>query len=120
MEPTEKEKTRQQKTISDSKEMRGALHLWLEQVAHEANNMGLTLQDMVAQIKNLEVCPTKNNLKETFIKPYIKSAFQLTSTEKMTAEQVTKTYDAMNKLISTHWHIYLPFPNEEERQRNKQ
>jgi len=106
-------------TVAESEAMRNALHLWLEQVAHEANNHGLTLQDMVAQIKNLEVCPTKDNLKETFIKPYIKAAFQLDSTNKMTAAQVTKTYDAMNKLIGTNWHFHIPFPSQETKYHNE-
>lgn len=51
--------------------------------------------------------------KETFVKPYIKSAFNLDSTEKMDSEQVTETYDALNKLFGYHWHIQLPFPSRE-------
>lgn len=99
--------------IAESKAMRGALHLYLSQVAHEANNQGLTLQDMVKVIKLLEIRPNTTNLKETFVKPYIESAYKLNSTEKMDSEQVTETYDALNKLFSYHWHIHLPFPSIE-------
>lgn len=94
-------------------QQRKSLHLWLEQLAHEANNQGLTLQDMVAVMKKLEVRPSKDNLKEVFVKPYIKAAFNLDSTNQLNAKQIDETYDAMNKLFSYYWHIHLPFPSEE-------
>jgi hypothetical protein len=92
---------------------RNSLHLWLEQLAHEANNNGLTLQDMVKVVKKLEIRPTKDNLKETFVKPYILAAYGLDSTEKMNSQQINETYDALNKLFSYHWHIHMPWPSEE-------
>lgn len=95
---------------------RGALHLYLSQVAHEANNMGLTLQDMVKVIKKLEIRPNTINLKETFLKPYIKSAFDLDSSEKMSNQQITEAYDALNLVFSHYWHICLPFPSDEAKQ----
>ncbi len=102
-----------EKQISGSQ--RGALHLYLAQVAHEANNKGLTLQDMVAVVKKLEIRPNTSNLKETFLKPYILSAFQLKSSEKMSNQQIDEAYDALNKLFSYYWHIHLPFPSDENR-----
>ena len=99
--------------IAESKAMRGALHLYLSQVAHEANNQGLTLQDMVKVIKQLEIRPNTKNLKETFAKPYTLSAFGLDSTEKLDSEQVTELYDALNKVFSYYWQIHLPFPSVE-------
>lgn len=113
METEQETKQRKKTKIAESKAMRGALHLYLDQVAHEANNQGLTLQDMVKVITKLEIRPNTINLKETFVKPYIQSAFNLDSTEKMDSEQVTETYDALNKLFGHHWHIYLPFPSIE-------
>ena len=103
----------QRTTIAESKAMRGSLHLYLQQVAHEANNMGLTMQDMIKVMKHLEVRPNIINLKETFVKPYIEKAYDLNSTEKMDNVQVTETYDALNKLFGYHWHIELPFPSRE-------
>lgn len=95
---------------------RGALHLYLAQVAHEANNQGLTLQDMIKVVKKLEIRPNTTNLKETFLKPYIESAYGLKSSEKMTNQQITETYDALNKLFSFYWQIYFPFPSNEAKQ----
>lgn len=109
---TEQQKTRKTK-IAESKAMRGALHLYLSQVAHEANNQGLTLQDMVKVIKQLEIRPNTKNLKETFAKPYALSAFGVDSTEKLDSEQVTELYDALNKVFSYYWHIHLPFPSRD-------
>lgn len=113
---TEKIRTStQNKTkIAESKAMRGALHVYLQQVAHEANNQGLTLQDMVKVIRQLEIRPNTKNLKETFAKPYILSAFGLDSTEKLDSDQVTELYDALNKVFSYHWQIHFPFPSKEE------
>ena len=113
MEPTEKEKTRQQKTISDSKEMRGALHLYLAQVANEANNRGLTLNQMVKIIKHLEARPNVFTLKEIFVKPYIKKNFNLDSSMKMDSDQVTEIYDALNLAFGYHFDIHFPFPSRE-------
>lgn len=94
---------------------RRSLHLWLDMLAHEANNQGLTLQDMVKVIKKLEIRPNVNNLKETFVKPYIKSAFGLDSTNQMNTQHINETYDAMNKLFGYYWHIHLPWPTNEYR-----
>lgn len=95
---------------------RNALHLYLEMLAHEANNKGLTLQEMVKEVRKLEIRPTKDNLKETFVKPYIKSAYGLDSTEKMSNQQISETYDALNLLFSHKWEISLPFPCDADRQ----
>lgn len=100
-----------------SNSQRGALHLYLSQVAAEANNQGLTLQDMIKVVNKLEIRPNTSNLKETFLKPYILSAYNLQSSEKMTNQQITETYDALNKLFSYYWQIYFPFPTDEEKQK---
>jgi len=107
------DKQRTPKKVSDSQAMRGALHLYLSQVAHVANNQGLTLQDMVKVIEKLEIKPNTTNLKETFVKPYIEKAFGITSTEKLSAEQVTETYDALNLVFGHYWHIELSFPSRD-------
>lgn len=99
-----------------TEQQRKSLHLWLEQLAHEANNQGLTLQDMVKVVKKLEIRPNKDNLKETFVKPYIKAAFGLDSTNQMTTKHIDETYDALNKLFGYYWHIHVPFPCDEEQQ----
>jgi len=92
-----------------------SLHLWLSMIAHEANNMGLTLQNLVEKVQKIEIRPSTENLKEIFVKPYIKSAYNLDSTTKMNTEQLNETYDAMNKLFSYYWHISIPFPCDENR-----
>jgi hypothetical protein len=107
------DKQRTPKKVSDSQAMRGALHLYLTQVANEANNKGLTLQDMVKVIKHLEIEPSLLLLKETFAKPYIEAAFKIKSTEKLTADQVTQTYKALDKVFSLGFDISFPFPSRE-------
>ena len=93
-----------------------SLHLWLSMIAHEANNMGLTLQNLVEKVQKIEIRPSTENLKEIFVKPYIKSAYNLDSTTKMNTEQLNETYDAMNKLFSYYWHISIPFPSDENKE----
>jgi hypothetical protein len=70
---------------------------------------------MVAVVKKLEIQPNVLNLKETFVKPYIKSAFGLTSTNQMSTKQINETYDAMNKLFGHYWHIHIPWPSDKYR-----
>jgi len=100
-------------TVEESKEMQGALHLYLAQVANEANNRGLTLNQMVKIIKHLEARPNVYTLKEMFVKPYIKKNFNLDSSMKMDSDQVTEIYDALNLAFSYHFDIHFPFPSRE-------
>jgi hypothetical protein len=99
--------------MSITNQQRKSLHLYLSQVAHVANNQGLTLQDMVKVMKKLEVKPNTVNLKEVFVKPYIQSAYGIDSTNKLDSVQITETYDALNKLFGFYWDISLPFPSNE-------
>ena len=112
MEQTKK----QPKKMSESQEMRGAFHLYLSQVVNEANNKGLTINQMIKIIKHLEAKPNIFTLKEMFVKPYIKKNFNIDSTNKMSAPQVTETYDALNLAFGFYFDIHFPFPSQEEQE----
>jgi len=110
----EKQRLSQPKKMSDSQQMRGAFHLYLSQVVNEANNKGLTMNQMIKIIKHLEARPNILTLKEMFVKPFIKENFHIDSTNKMTAAQVTETYDALNLAFGYHFDIHFPFPNKDD------
>ena len=99
--------------VADSKAMRGALHLYLQQVSNEANNRGLTMRAIMKEVKHLEAKPTLIGLKENIVKPYIDEQYNLSSTEKMDSDQVDEVYDALNKFFGIVFDIYFPFPSQE-------
>lgn len=103
------------KIIAESKAMRGSLHLYLQQVANEANNRGLTMRAIMKEVKHLEAKPTLIGFKENIVKPYIEEQYNLTSTEKMDSTQVDEVYDALNKFFGIVFDIHFPFPSEETR-----
>ena len=100
--------------VSDSKAMRGSLHLYLQQVANEANNRGLTMRAIMKEVKHLEARPTIIQFKENIVKPYIEEQYNLKSTEKMDSKQVDEVYIALNKFFGIVFDIHFPFPSKEQ------
>lgn len=92
-----------------------SLHKWLEMIAHEANNQGLTLQDIVEVIRKIEIRPNKENLKQVVVHPYIKAAYDIDSTTQLTTQQMDELIDGVTKLFGQTWGITIPFPSEENR-----
>ena len=74
---TEQTKKPTSTKVSESKAMRGALHLYLQQVANEANNRGLTMKAIMKEVKHLEAKPTIIGFKEGIVKPYIEEQYNL-------------------------------------------
>ncbi len=96
-----------------------AIHLYLSWVAREMVNKGMTLQDVVAQIKKVEITPTPYNLKEVVWREIQKALLGKESTVHLTKHEVSEVYDVMSRWLAEHFEIDLPFPVDEEKQRDK-
>lgn len=89
-----------------------ALHLYLTMVAHELQNQGQTLQDVVKKINKVEIMPTKDNLKEVVWREIQKVMTGKESTTFLDKHEVTEIYDVMNKWLGQHFEIHIPWPDD--------
>jgi len=91
-----------------------AIHLYLTQVAHELQNQGQTMQDVVKKINKVEIKPTMHNLKELVWREIQKVHLGKESTTFLTKHEVTEIYDIMSMWLSKNFEISLPFPDSKE------
>lgn len=97
-----------------------ALHLYLTQVANELDRQGHTMQDVVKKITKVEIKPTMHNVKEMIWREIMKAQLGKESTTFLAKqEDIDKVYDVMNKWLGTYFEIFIPFPNDEEKQMQK-
>ncbi len=92
-----------------------ALHLYLTQVANELVNQGQTMQNVVKEIKKVEITPTMYNLKEMVWREIQKAHLGKDSTTFLTKQEVNEIYDIMSKWLAVHFEIDIPFPVDEEK-----
>ena len=91
-----------------------AIHLYLTQVAHELENQGQTMQDVVKKINKVEILPTMQNVKEMIWREIQKTMFKKESTTFLTKHEVTQVYEVMSMWLSKNFGIDLPFPNDND------
>lgn len=105
-----------QRTDSQNK----ALHLYLTQVANELDRQGHTMQDVVKKITKVEIKPTMHNVKEMIWREIMKTQLGKESTTFLAKqEDIDKVYDVMNKWLGTYFEIHIPFPNDDQKQYEK-
>lgn len=91
-----------------------AIHLYLTWVAHELQNQGQTMQNVVQKINKVEITPTMQNMKEMVWREIQKTMFKKESTTFLTKHEVTQVYEVMSMWLSKNFGIDLPFPNDED------
>ena len=91
-----------------------SLHLYFEMVAHELENQGQTMTNIIAKLPLIEITPTKNSIKELLWKPIAQSLFGKKSTTELTTAEITQVYEVMAMFLAKEFSISLPFPNQEE------
>lgn len=96
-----------------------ALHLYLTQVANELDRQGHTLQDVVAKINKVEITPTMHNIKEVVFREIMKAMLGKDSTAFLAKQEIDQVYEVMNKWLGLHFQIHIPFPNDEQKQWEK-
>ena len=100
MDKVEKEKTRQQEK---------AYHVGFQNLADLLVENNITLN---AVIKNLEIRPTRENIKDIF-RAIAKAKYGIESTSQLHASQVTEVWDDLVKAISEATGIFVPYPAKE-------
>ncbi len=103
-------KTEQKRTLRQNR----ALHKYLTLVAHELQNQGQTLQDVVKKISFAEITPTTQSLKEVMWRPIQQTAIGKDSTTELTTAEIKQVYDLVSMFLSKQFEIDLPWPSEED------
>jgi len=90
-----------------------ALHLWLGNVAKALQDQGITLQDVVKEIRKAEIQPTMENLKETMWRPMQQALFKKDSSMQLSKAEVTEVFDAINMFLAHRFEVHVPFPSHD-------
>ena len=96
-----------------SKEQRGSLHKWCDDIAETLNAAGYDFNDGL--VIQMPVSFTKENVKESMVKRVMMSLYpDLDSTEKMEPKQVIEVQDNLIRFIAERTGVVLPpWPSEE-------
>lgn len=92
-----------------------SLHKGFEMVSHEAQNMGITMNAILAKAK-IDVDVTPQGLKYDVFHPIMRAMYHIDSTTKLEKNgQIDNVWDKMMKFFGEHWHMsYIPFPSLQE------
>lgn len=90
-----------------------SIHLYLEMVAHELQNQGQTMENVIKALPTLEIPPTKNALKEIVWKPIQDVTLGKKSTTELETADVNKVYEVFSMFLSKNFQIDIPFPSNE-------
>lgn len=89
---------------------RKAIELYCRIVAQSLAQEGHTLQDVVAQIRRVEILPTQALIKEIVWNGISKAMLEKPSSTMLEKSEVTLVYEAMNKWLGQTFGIHVPFP----------
>lgn len=90
-----------------------AIHKYLDLVAHELQNQGQTMRDVIQKLPEVEILPTTKTLKEIVWKPIQKASLGKESTTELETAEVTLIYYIMSMFLSKHFQIDIPFPSND-------
>jgi hypothetical protein len=100
--------------VQRSNQQNKALHKYCEMVAHELENGGHTMQDVVKKIDMCEIYPTTRTVKEIIFKPIQEAVLGKKSTTELTTNEINKVYEVMSMFLAKEFEISLPFPSIEQ------
>ena len=90
-----------------------SLHKYLTMVAHELENQGQTMTDVIKKWPTVEITPTMNSVKEIIWRPVQNMQVGKKSTTELTTSEVDKIYQIVSMFLSRQFGISLPFPSQE-------
>lgn len=87
-----------------------ALHLWFSLVSDEANEKGLTLNELFTKPHNMRITPEA--LKMLF-KEYAKRMYSKDSTTKLTKQEINILIEVFDQVYAERLDCTIPFPHYE-------
>ena len=94
-----------------SSQQNRALHMWLSQVADALNEAGMPMQ----KVLTVDIEWNQDSVKEYLWRTVQKSLLKKDSTTQLSKLEVTRVYEALNRLLGEKWGIHIPFPSQEHR-----
>src|SRR5688572_26314644 len=91
-----------------------SIHAYLNMIAHELQNQGQTLQDVVKKVSFAEITPTTQSLKEILWRPIQETVVGKKSTTELSTAEVNQVYEIISMFLSKQFGISLPFPDEKD------
>lgn len=91
-----------------------SLHLYLTMVAHELENQGQTMNDVVKKYDKIEIPATKSSVKEIIWKPIQEATLGKRSTTELTSKEINDVYQIVAGFLAMSFGIDLPFPSQEQ------
>ena len=89
------------------------LYKYFELIAHELQNQGHTMNDVVEKYSAIEIYPTTHSVKEVLWKPIMTALLGKSSTTELTTKEINQVYDAVSMFLAKQFGISLPFPSQE-------
>lgn len=89
-----------------------SLHKYLELLAEELNENGITLQLLLSKVPAISC--TKENLKDELWRKFQKGLFGINSTRNISTVQTKEIYEETNKFVGENFGVHIPWPAEEE------
>jgi hypothetical protein len=89
-----------------------AMHLYFTMVAEELDRQGESFQNIVSKLKNAEIRPTPENIKQIW-KEFQIAMFNKKSTTELEKGEVDRVYEMFNAWLGREFEIFVPFPNSE-------
>jgi hypothetical protein len=107
--PLESPKQPHKRTLTQN----SALHKYLEMVAHELQNQGQTMQNVVRKVDMVEITPTTQTVKEIIWRPIQEITLGKKSSTELSTAEINKVYEIMSMFLAKEFEISLPFPSQE-------
>ena len=97
-----------------------AIHLYFQLLADELNCAGLPIKNVIGKY-NIDLEWDTQSVKDLILRPIQKALLHKSSTTELSKqEDIDKVYDHINRFIGESFGIHVPFPVDEERQKEKQ
>ena len=110
----------EKKTSKRTGTQNNALHKFFELLSNELNGAGYTIP-FVLKFFSVELDWDTNRVKQILWKPLQKALLKKKSTTELTKQgEIDKVYDHLNRSLGEKLHIHVPFPIDEQRQKEKQ
>lgn len=91
-----------------------ALHLYFQQVAHELQSQGQTMQNVIKKLDFCEITPTKQSVKDIIWRPIQETVVSKKSTAEMSKHEVNEVFEIVSMFLAKQFKIELPFPNDDD------
>ena len=89
-----------------------SLHLYFTMVAEELDRQGESFQNIVSKLKNAEIRPTPENIKQIW-KEFQIAMFNKKSTTELDKGEVDRVYEMFNAWLGREFETHIPFPADD-------